>query len=234
MTLCACFVPAGVRWTPCSDDASVAHFTLLWDFDDLLLIKLFCFDFRPDGGERGEWRNYITARFCIKRILHPTKSKDWNSKEAVQCSTGEKPHKCSHCDKRFNDSGNLQNHERIHTGEKTVHVINAGRVLFHLTCLSRVSSLYKSEFVSEKPWWGHFIKLKYRDSNKMSSFIFLLIAVLKLMIGNADNTVTQTVFLEICVHMTNTIPKLSKDQDFKTSSFNCEIQMNSKMEVSMF
>ncbi len=32
--------------------------------------------------------------------------------------TGEKPYKCSHCDKRFNNSGDLKRHEMIHTGEK--------------------------------------------------------------------------------------------------------------------
>ncbi len=31
---------------------------------------------------------------------------------------GVKPYKCSHCDKRFNKSSNLKTHERIHTKEK--------------------------------------------------------------------------------------------------------------------
>ncbi len=44
------------------------------------------------------------------------KSGDLKTHERIHMC--EKPYKCSHCNKRFNMSGDLKIHKRIHTGEK--------------------------------------------------------------------------------------------------------------------
>ncbi|KAJ8935897.1 hypothetical protein NQ318_016230 [Aromia moschata] len=40
------------------------------------------------------------------------------SDEEIESAEGEKPFKCPHCDRAFTQSGNLNNHIRLHTDEK--------------------------------------------------------------------------------------------------------------------
>ena len=84
-----------------------------------------------------------------KKHPSPTVSKVFgqtgNLKAYLLSHTGERPYKCSQCDKRFAQKGGLKKHHRIHTGEKSYECTQCDKRFAQKNDLTRHQRIHSGE-----------------------------------------------------------------------------------------
>lgn len=93
----------------------------------------------------GERRRYPVKKTLNCRYCSKRFRNTSNRKQHERVHTGEKPFRCKHCDKSFCQLGNMQRHERAHTGEKPYKCEECARCFSDVRSLRNHVKVHKQE-----------------------------------------------------------------------------------------